>query len=130
VYVQIVFGAVVRHHLDRIAQRLHVLFAFVVSGVLLFLVGRAWQTGERGLKRSAGLIAVLLAAQLMLGVEAWLTRFGSGVPVELQGTGTLGQNLVRSGHFVVGSLLFAATVALALLAHRPGNSVLRTEGEE
>jgi heme A synthase len=127
VYVQIVFGAVVRHHLDRLAQRLHVLFAFVVAGVLLFCVKQAW---ERGLKRSAGLLAFLLAAQLTLGVEAWLTRFGSGVLAELRGKGTLVQDLVRSGHFVVGSLLFAATAALALFAFHPGSTLPRTEGEE
>jgi cytochrome c oxidase assembly protein subunit 15 len=119
IYAQIFFGAVIRHLQDRLAQRLHVLFAFVVLAAALFLVMRIWQRGaELAVARrwAAGLVA-LLALQLTLGVEAWLGRFGSGVAVEeLKPTALL--DLVRTGHFVTGTLLFTTAVILSLLLHR------------
>jgi len=123
VYGQIVFGAVTRHLGAGWAQRLHVLFAFGVVAVVVWLV-QAVRTGPggRGPRVVLGLLCVLVLAQVSLGVEAWLRRFGTGDAVlgltrDLKPTPTL--NLVRSGHFVVGSALFVTTVVLNLLLYRP-----------
>jgi cytochrome c oxidase assembly protein subunit 15 len=125
-YAQIVFGAVVRHLQDRLAQRLHVLFAFVVLAAVLVLVQRLWQRGPEltAARRWAAGLVVLLVLQLLLGVEAWMGRFGSGVAVEeLRPTPAL--DLVRTGHFVIGTLLFSTAVVVSLLLHRGRAAALR-----
>jgi cytochrome c oxidase assembly protein subunit 15 len=120
VYAQVIFGAVVRHFHDRVAQRLHVVFAFAVLAIVLLLVKevRDRAATSQPLRRWARTLTVLLTLQLVLGVEAWLGRFGSGELPELQHSNP-GLDLVRSGHYLIGALLFAATVVVALLVHGP-----------
>jgi heme A synthase len=125
VYAQIAFGAVVRHFQDRVAQRIHVLVAFavVVTVAWAFLAVRQRLGTDRSLRRLTGLLAGLVTVQVMLGVEAWVRRFGSGVPPELQ-MSSPGADLVRSLHFVVGALLFTTTVVFTLLVYRPGTATV------
>jgi heme a synthase len=119
VFSQIVFGAIVRHSYLRLAQRLHFLFAFavVVAGVWLFRTVRERKAG-RPLIVAASVLVGLLGVQVLLGVEAWMMRFGMGVLPELVRE-TPGQVIVRTLHFALGSLIFSTSVVLALLAHRP-----------
>ena len=71
---------------------------------------------------------------LLLGVEALLIRFTAlGLP-ELQKV-TIPQGIIRTAHFVFGSLIFATTVAVALKARRglvtvplPARTAGRLEG--
>lgn len=121
VYVQIVFGAFVRHLQDRVAQRFHVLLAFVAAATAAWLVKGIWERlgTDRPARRTAAVLAVLVALQVMLGVETWIRRFGSGVPVEWQ-TPSAATDMVRSTHFLVGALVFTTTVVLALFLSRPG----------
>ena len=125
VYAQIAFGAVVRHFQDRVAQRVHVLVAFavVVAVVWAYLSVRQRLAADRPLRRLTGLLAGLVTVQVMLGVEAWVRRFGSGVPPELL-MSSPGTDLVRSLHFVVGALLFTTTVVFTLLVYRPGTAAV------
>jgi heme A synthase len=126
VYAQIAFGALVRHLTSRPAQRAHVLFAFVVVAAAVWLLRAVWeQKRDRPLRRTAVLLGALLVLQLGLGVEAWVGRFGSGVLPEHMNSPNLALDAVRSGHFVIGTLLFATAVALALLSYRPGLTQLR-----
>jgi cytochrome c oxidase assembly protein subunit 15 len=123
VYLQIVFGAVVRHLYDRNAQRAHLLFAFVVVAVVVLVVRSAWEGKDRAVRRAATLLALLVAVQLGLGVEAWLGRFGAGVyPPLVPWTRALG--VARSGHFIVGVLVFTTSVVLALLSVRPARATV------
>ncbi len=122
VYVQIVFGAVVRHVFDRSAQRFHVLLAFVVVVLAARLIKTVWETEDRPSKRAAALLGALLVVQPVLGVEAWLRRFGTLTLPDLVPP-SLTLDLVRSGHHVVGTLIFSTAVALALLRHRPALSL-------
>jgi cytochrome c oxidase assembly protein subunit 15 len=125
VYAQIVFGAVVRHLYDRLAQRAHVLLAFAAVLLGAWLVQELWQSGraDRALRRTALVLAALLVIQPVLGVEAWLRRFGAMTwPGSVRPTPAL--EWVRSGHHVVGTLLFATTVALALLLYRSTRSAV------
>jgi hypothetical protein len=115
VFVQIVLGAWLRHHVNPLAQRLHVLTAFAVFGGWVWLgtrlraVREAW-SGVKYLMIGAGLV---LAIQVYLGVEAWLVRYGAGVPPELAPI-TLASAAWRTAHALVGSLLWVVTLALAL----------------
>jgi heme A synthase len=115
VYVQIVFGAFVRHFHHPLAQRAHVLFAFAVTAGIVLLVRAAWGRGPR---RTALVLAGLVLLQVMLGIEAWIGRFGSGVPVELQSANPA-LDYVRSAHFVVGAMVFVTSITLTLLLWRP-----------
>jgi heme a synthase len=125
VYAQLAFGALVRHFYDRTAQRLHVLVAFavVVAVAWAFRSVRERLPADRALRRLTGLLAGLVTFQVMLGVEAWMMRFGAGVPVEVQ-MSSPGTDLVRSLHYVVGALLFATTVVFTLLVYRPGTATV------
>jgi heme A synthase len=122
VYGQIVFGAIVRHLMDRMAQRLHVLFAFaVVAGVLWVFLRVRERRDERGLVRFTWLLAGLVAIQVMLGVEAWMNRFGAGLPAEVVPL-TWGRIVVRTAHYLVGAMLFATSVAFTLWTYRPSRA--------
>lgn len=119
VYLQMVFGAIMRHLLDPLAQRLHILLAFAAVLGIIWLAVRARQLDTIGATTwlSLGLMLVV-CLQPVLGVEAWIRRFGSlmlpdAVPSTLMG------DLVRSGHHVLGTLIFAGTIALTVLLCRP-----------
>jgi heme a synthase len=118
-FVQVVLGALVRHQHGLLAQRAHALFAFAVAAGVVWLVRESRETPEgHPVRRAAAFLGTLIAVQVALGVEAWLRRFGAGVPVEMvQASPT--SDLVRTAHFFVGALVFATTVALNLLLYRP-----------
>jgi heme A synthase len=121
--VQAVFGALVRHYHSGVGQRLHVLFAFAVVVAIYQLwraAGRkpAGSDGDRGLRVAASLLVWLVVLQTALGVEAWIQRFGAGVPVVMQPGGSK-LDLIRSGHYLVASLLIATATAVAVLVCRP-----------
>jgi cytochrome c oxidase assembly protein subunit 15 len=121
-FAQIVFGASIRHFQDRLAQRLHFLGAFAVVAASAWLVRGLWE--KRLSRRAAGLLVGLLAVQLVLGVEAWLRRFGSGVSAYEAPPPSWTADLIRSTHFVVGALLFVTAAALNLLLYRPAVPVV------
>jgi cytochrome c oxidase assembly protein subunit 15 len=119
VYCQIVFGAVVRHLREPFAQRIHILVAFAVLTLALFVIQEIMRqffagTAERKL---AHLIAFLLLMQIGLGVEAWLRRFGTATLPELVPS-SWALDLARSGHQLVGTILFSSTIALSLFLCR------------
>jgi heme A synthase len=115
VLVQIALGAWLRHHVDPLAQRLHILTAFIVLGgwVWLGLRLRAVREAWRGVKYLMIGVEVVLAAQVYLGIESWLVRYGAGVPAELAPI-TLRSAVWRTSHALVGSLLWVLSLALAL----------------
>jgi cytochrome c oxidase assembly protein subunit 15 len=118
VYTQVVFGAMLRHRLDPLAQRLHVLLAFAVVFVLTWLIDRLMRSeADRAIRRTTFILAVLVLLQPILGVEAWIRRFGSGELPDLVHS-SLALDLARSGHQVVGTLIFATSVALVVVLYR------------
>jgi heme A synthase len=116
-YAQIVFGALVRHKLDRTAQRLHILLAFGVVVLVCWLANRL-RHAEPGLRRTSKLLFALIVAQVIVGVETWMGRFGAGTLPELV-TPSWILNLTRSTHHLLGTAIFSASVALAVLLCRP-----------
>ncbi len=126
VYVQVVFGAMLRHWMDPVAQRLHVVLAFAVVVAVFGMVSRL-RAGQPGNDVSAkpqaarvlGYVLVgLVMVQPILGVEAWIRRFGTTQLPELVPS-SVGLDVVRSGHHIIGTLIFATTVALAVMLYRP-----------
>ncbi len=64
------------------------------------------------------MLGVLLALQVMLGVESWLGKFAGVLLPELRKP-TIAQAAVRVSHVLVGSFILATSVVLTVLAYRP-----------
>ena len=119
VYLQLLLGGIVRHTDFFLGPRLHLLGAFVVVGLVIWLIKLIVDlpVRDRALVNGALVLALLVGVQLFLGVEAWLGKFRSREWPQLQPL-TLHPDLLRSLHFLAGSLVFATSVAVALQAHR------------
>jgi cytochrome c oxidase assembly protein subunit 15 len=117
VYLQIVFGVLLRHTYGALAQRLHLLTAFAALAAVIWLVKVSWELRDRALRTSAVFLASAVGLQVLLGVEAWMTQLGAGTIPEML-TITARRVAVRTAHVLGGSLLLAATVTTVLLAHR------------
>ena len=90
--MQLIWGALVRHTNGALAQRMHLLTAFAVVAVAVWFARTAWTTpaARRVLGRTVILLGVLLALQVMLGVESWLGKF-AGVLLPEMHKPTIGQ---------------------------------------
>jgi heme A synthase len=119
VYLQIVFGAVVRHRDVPFGARVHLLVAFGVVAAVVWLARMVFegQPRPRRLTTPVVLLGSLLVLQLLLGVESWLSRFPSPESNQARPL-PFHPELLRSLHFLVGALLFATTVVVALQAYR------------
>jgi cytochrome c oxidase assembly protein subunit 15 len=128
-YLQIVFGAVMRHKELALGTRMHILLAFAVIaaaawvGVLLLRDGGAGQ-------RAVWILWGLLAVQLLLGLETLLSKFAVEWPTTHERVEPLAvaPEFIRSVHFLVGALTFSTAVAVALLAHRASSPAHELEG--
>jgi cytochrome c oxidase assembly protein subunit 15 len=119
VYLQLIFGAILRHTYSPLGQRGHIIVAFAVVAAVAWLVKMVvdQRDGEKHLAILVSVLAALVAAQVFLGVEALLTRLSTpGLP-EAQAV-TIPQGILRTAHFVLGSLIFATAVVVSLWARR------------
>jgi heme A synthase len=129
-FVQVVWGAIVRHDPTPLAQRLHFLTAFAATGVAVWVLAAVTHDpAAKSRVRSAGhLLGGLLALQLVLGVEAWMEKFGAYTLPELVPV-TKTNAAVRTLHALVGSALLATAVGLAVrLGQRAGAPGARDAG--
>jgi heme a synthase len=120
VLLQLAWGALLRHNPTPLAQRLHLLTAFAVVAVAVWLIHAAHQslTTWNRLNRAGILLAILIAFQIMLGVEAWMGKFTTGVLPELQKI-TTQLAIIRTAHMLVGTGILATSFSLVLLTRRP-----------
>jgi cytochrome c oxidase assembly protein subunit 15 len=119
VFLQLVWGALVRHTNGALAQRMHLLTAFAVVAAAVWF-GRAvlsQQPARRVLGRAIVVLGILLTLQIALGVESWMSKFSGVLLPELQKP-TIGQAATRVAHVLVGSFILATSTALTVLAHR------------
>jgi heme a synthase len=121
-YLQIIFGAVMRHKELALGTRMHILLAFAVVAAAIWVGVVMLQSQPAGTlgRRAVWTLWGLLVIQLMLGLETMLSKFSllwgyTGQQVEPM---VQAPDLIRSIHFLVGALTFSAAVALALIAHR------------
>lgn len=115
IYVQLIFGAILRHTGSRLDA--HLLFAFLVALHIFLLVRRVLEVNEdaQGIGQSMplGLIG-LLAVQLMLGTGAFfakLTAFGETFATGLTVT-------ITTAHVAVGALMLVSSFVLTLKIYR------------
>jgi len=110
-YAQVAFGVYLRQMLTPLGARLHLVTAFVATAALLASMRQSWIMDRSRWKIITPI--VLLAAQVLLGVEAWLHRFGGGFPAAEFMPITLADALLRTAHAVVGYMLFSKAIMLA-----------------
>lgn len=136
VFVQLIWAVWVRHVGSPVAQRLHILTAFVVVALAVWLTVRILAT-PAGRKQLGFLVYHLLAIiglQVLLGVEAYMAKFAASGPnarvLPMDRIATPQDAGIRTAHAVVGAALLAAAVVLALRANRrPLTLPTRTETE-
>ena len=125
VYMQIIFGALLRHPgtgIDLLLASTHILWAFVVAFLVIAtaLYARLHYADNRLLMRATLVGVGLLTIQFLLGLTAYainLDAAGYTVPSNLQ-------VVVNSTHMVVGALLTSTAVvqALVVLQGAPRNA--------
>jgi hypothetical protein len=118
--MQLSWGVLLRHLNSPLAQRGHLVTAFLVVAAAAWLATAS--AGNRdawpSLRGPLALLAVLLVVQVLLGVEAWLSKY-LGVELPEAERVTVGQAVIRTAHVLVGSWILATSVGLALLLWRP-----------
>ena len=114
IYVQFIFGAVLRHTGNRLDA--HLLFAGLVTIHIFLLLRRILKNYPETptLVRLILMLGGLLAVQLTLGFGAYLaefTAFGAGVP-PVVGV------IITTAHVVIGALMLVVSVVLTLNVFR------------
>lgn len=121
VYLQLVLGGLVRHRDFVLGARAHFLIAFAVVLAVAWLIREVLDSSPRSTQQTttALVLAGLVGLQLVLGLEAWLGKFATPAGARALTPLAVQSELVRSVHYLVGSLVFSSTVIVALQAHRP-----------
>lgn len=119
VYLQIIFGALLRHTESPLGPRLHL---FTASAVVATVAWMAWLVYDKAadqpaLKRTVGILVGLVTLQVVLGIEAWLAKFPNIEWPQLRPL-VVHPEVLRSVHYLVGALLFSGSVVLALQVRR------------
>ena len=113
IYVQLIFGAILRHTGHRLDA--HLLFAFLVALHIFLLARRMWQAADATpIKSEPTVLVGLLTVQLMLGTGAFfvkLTAFGETVSTWLTVA-------ITTGHVAVGALMLVTSFVLTLKIYR------------
>ena len=124
VVVQLVWGVWVRHLGSPVAQRLHILTAFAVVALVVAVLTRVFRSPptRTQLGGYAWLLGLIVVGQLVLGVEAYLSKFAltgpeALKPPELRAITSYGA-VVRTAHTLLGAALLSTSVALAVRAGR------------
>jgi cytochrome c oxidase assembly protein subunit 15 len=117
IFGQLILGGVLRHQDFLLGSRLHLAGAFVVLGAVLWLIKLAHDSERRAsLSRSIKVIAIMLGVQLLLGIEAWMGRAQLFYIPSARSPAFA--DWLRSAHYVIGTLIFATSVVIALKANR------------
>ena len=109
IYLQVIFGAVLRHTGGGLEA--HLLFAFLVAvhvSLLLLRVAKLFSHRPR-LLRGAGFLGVLLVAQLLLGLGSYFGKYTTLLRMPAEGVVYL-----TTIHLIVGALMLVTSLMLAL----------------
>lgn len=112
VYIQLILGAIIRHTGHNVLP--HIVMALVTAGIVLWISMRTWieRPGEPALTRPASLLMTLVPLQLLLGLGAFISRFGS------PSANGLGAAALRTCHVVCGAAILGTCAVLGLRAWR------------
>ena len=113
IYLQVVFGAVLRHTGERVDAHLALAVLVALHVILILIrVSRHFATSTL-LARPAMILFVLLLLQLALGVVSYLAKFTTALRLSVDAIVVL-----TTSHLAVGALMLAASVALTLRSYR------------
>ncbi|HZZ81793.1 MAG TPA: COX15/CtaA family protein [Gemmataceae bacterium] len=118
IFGQLVLGGITRHQDSLLGPRGHLLGAFVVVIAVIWLLKLIRESERFTLARVA--FMGLLALQLLLGMESWLSKYfvATSVTHEAIVPVPMHAEWVRTLHYVVGSMILATSVSVAILAQR------------
>lgn len=113
IYLQIVFGAVLRHTGERLDA--HLLFAALVAIHVILIAMRVTRhhAGIDLLNRPALALVILLLVQIALGGASYAAKFTTLWPISFDAI-----VFITTLHLAVGALMLAASVALTLRTYR------------
>ncbi len=124
IYVQLIFGAVLRHTGNRLDA--HLLFAVLVTLHIFLLVKRVFSIAEQtqGIGQSLPLILLgLLAVQLILGTGAYITRLTTlGESVSAFTT-----DVITTAHVAIGALMLVSSFVITLKIFRLTETAINIE---
>jgi cytochrome c oxidase assembly protein subunit 15 len=130
IYLQVIFGAVLRHTGERLD--LHLVFALLVMVHVLLLVSRVLgaHSSYPKLVRPAGILGALLVLQLLLGAGSYFGKYTTlwRIPAE-------GVVYITTIHLAMGALMLVTALILTLRVVRrsqvrelsPARSILREQ---
>ena len=134
-FVQLIWGAMVRHAPNALNQRLHLLTAFLAVGLAVWMIRVVFTTAARPrVAFTAWVLGLLLALQVTLGVEAWMGKFGEEAFAGKRAASRLPeaeqvsekQAAMRTAHTLVGTGVLATAVVFALqISRRVGRGSAR-----
>ena len=115
IYVQLIFGAILRHTGNRLDA--HLLFAFLVTLHIFLLTRRFFSMNESTQKIGQSLpllLLGLLAVQLILGLGAYITKLTAiGATAS-----ALLTDFVTTAHVAVGALMLVSSFVMTLKIYR------------
>lgn len=111
IYVQTIFGAVLRHTGERLDA--HLMFAALVAVHVILMAAKIIR-GRPDLLGSAHALWLLLIVQLGLGASSYLVKYTAIGDAVTPWTIIL----LTSAHVVAGALIFATAISIALRLHR------------
>ncbi len=115
--LQLVWAVWLRHFHHPVAQRLHLFFGCLIPAfiVAIHLKGLQYREIFRWFGPASGMLLVLVLFQVLLGIEAWIGKFGTGKPL-IEAAVNMGQAAVRTSHTLIGALVLAGSLVLAIRA--------------
>ncbi len=112
IYIQVIFGAVLRHTGERLDAHLFFAGLVAVHVILLLLRVTKYQANLK-LVRSAYALGILMLLQLLLGAGSYLAKFTILLRLPLDMI-----VLLTTTHLIVGALMLVTSLALTLRAYR------------
>jgi len=125
IYIQIIFGAVLRHTGTRLDAHLLFAAAVAVHVILVMMKVARSRAAHTYLSRLSFALGALLAVQLALGVFSYLGKFTPMLRMPMKAV-----VFFTTTHLVVGSLMLVTSLALALWVYRLSASSRAARSEE
>ena len=113
IYLQVIFGAVLRHTGERLDAHLFVAGLVALHVILLVWRVTKYHAARLKLVRLAGSLGILLLVQLLLGVGSYFAKFITllRLPMDMV-------VFLTTTHLIVGALMLVTSLALTLHSYR------------
>ena len=113
IYLQVIFGAVLRHTGERLDGHLFVAALVALHVTLLVWLVTKYHAARLKLVRLAGSLGILLLVQLLFGVGSYFAKFTTllRLPMDMV-------VFLTTTHLIVGALMLVTSLALTLHSYR------------